>query len=1363
MATIKVLLFAANPHGTAPLDLPREFREIDEEVRMGPFRTAVELILVPGARPVDLLRKLNENRPQVVHFSSHGNPDEIVLESGDDAADAPGLSGVGMRSTDERDMKSVGPGAVEGGSGHQAQPHALSKSALVNVLRSCDEGNLRLVVLNACHTRSQAEALTAVVDCVVSMNRTVSDRAAIKFAASFYGALAFGRSVQTAFDQGVARLSAEGIGETETPELLVRAGVDASRVVLVGSRPGPVATPVAEAPFIVPFPRNEDFVGRDGDLVRLHASLSGSDARPVGIRPAGLTGMGGIGKTQLAVEYVHRQREDYPDGIFWIDAAGPLAEGFARLATDPRLRWAEPDRPRDEQIRAAFSALDGRSRALLVLDNLPDPSAIAVPLLPGCVPEDLRSRLLFTTRRHDLGRFVGVEVTVLPEEPALRLLLRHPSCRAALDPENPDHEHARAIARMLGRLPLALELAGAYLGKYSGDITLESYREGLRSDGALATLDADAAELTDADLRRVHAPAVAATISEQWNALHDEDAWLLLRVAGQFPESVAVPAGRLGLLAGLSDEARPGRLSPLRRAVRRMDDACLIERLEADQVRLHPLVREFAAAQTPPDQVEDFRRRCLERAATALEHFPAFATQDTRRGVDALQQDLVVFNELCPASATDLAARLQALLRLLQREANHLCIVDAKSQPVMLAQLVQYRAALLGIISLKSSAEQWLIARGQPHFRLHWRASRESPALVRTLTGHEDWVTAVAVAPDGRRVLSGGYDGTLRVWDLHAGQLLRTIAGHETSVNAVAVTPDGRQALSASHDRTLKLWDLETGQLVRSFSGHEDGVTAVAVAPDGRRVLSGGHDGTLRLGDLRTGQLYFTFRVGADSAHHDQVWALAIGQLRFSVTGPSSPVSAVAVTPDSRHAVSASRNGSLRVWDLQTGQLLSTLVAQESSVNAVVLELDGPQDENRPVQVALPIEVSAVAVSSNGRHALSGCYDQTLRLWDLQTGQLLRTFVGHEDKVSAVVITAGGRQALSASHDRTLKLWDLQTGQLLSTLAGHEDGVSAVAVTPDGRHAISASGDRTLKLWDLTASQLIHTTTGHEAEVSSMAVTDDGRHALSASHDHTLRLWDLATGQPLRSFTDHDDRVSAVAIVAGGRHVLSGSHDRTLRLWDLATGQPLRTFTGHEDGVSAVALTSDGLRALSASHDRTLRLWDLATGQPLQTFVGHERAVSAVAVTPDNRHLLSGSADHTLRLWDLATGHLLCIMIGHVRAVGAVTVTPDGRHALSASSDRTLRLWDLATGQPLRTFAGHEGAVSAVAVTPDGRYALSASHDRTLRLWDIAEGACRVTALLESSPLAIALSPDGRTVVVGDQVGNVHHFHFHVD
>ena len=169
----------------------------------------------------------------------------------------------------------------------QGQPQSVSRSALVEVLRSCNEGNLRLVVLNACDTRPQAEALTEVVDCVVSMNRTITDRAAIKFAASFYGALAFGRSVQKAFDQGVARLSAEGIAEAEHAGAAGARGCRRRRRSCWWARqPSKAATPAAEAPFIVPFPRNPDFVGRDGDLARLHASLSGPPARSASARRA---------------------------------------------------------------------------------------------------------------------------------------------------------------------------------------------------------------------------------------------------------------------------------------------------------------------------------------------------------------------------------------------------------------------------------------------------------------------------------------------------------------------------------------------------------------------------------------------------------------------------------------------------------------------------------------------------------------------------------------------------------------------------------------------------------------------------------------------------------------------------------------------------------------------------------------------------------------------------------------------------------------------------------------------------------------------------------------------------------------------
>src|SRR5262249_46797166 len=183
------------------------------------------------------------------------------------------------------------------------------------------------------------------------------------------------------------------------------------RVRRAGQGRDPGATP-AGAPFVVPFPRNADFVGRDGDLARLHASLSGSGAGPVGIRPAGLTGMGGIGKTQLAVEYVYRYKDDYPGGVFWVNAAEPLAQGLGRGGI--RLRPETLDQSANHQLRAAFEELNRRPDALLVLDNLDELAQLDRPVGLEGSPSTLACRFLFTTRHRELGRFHAVEIYVLP-------------------------------------------------------------------------------------------------------------------------------------------------------------------------------------------------------------------------------------------------------------------------------------------------------------------------------------------------------------------------------------------------------------------------------------------------------------------------------------------------------------------------------------------------------------------------------------------------------------------------------------------------------------------------------------------------------------------------------------------------------------------------------------------------------------------------------------------------------------------------------------------------------------------------------------------------------------------------------------
>ena len=392
--------------------------------------------------------------------------------------------------------------------------------------------------------------------------------------------------------------------------------------------------------------------------------------------------------------------------------------------------------------------------------------------------------------------------------------------------------------------------------------------------------------------------------------------------------------------------------------------------------------------------------------------------------------------------------------------------------------------------------------------------------------------------------------------------------------------------------------------------------------------------------------------------------------------------------------------------------------------------------------------VTAVAVTRDGQRAISASDDQTLKVWDLGTGQLQHTLAGHDGWVTAVAVTRDGHRAISASDDHTLKVWDLGTGQLQHTLAGHDGWVRAVAITRDGQRAISASDDQTLKVWDLGAGKLQHTLAGHAGLIRAVAITRDGQRAVSASHDQTLKIWDLGSGKLQHTLAGHSSAVRAVAITRDGQRAVSASADQTLKVWDLGAGKLQHTLAGHAGLVRAVAITRDGQRAVSASADQTLKVWNLGTGQLQHTLAGHSSAIRAVAITPDGRRALSASWDNTLKVWDLGTGQRQHTLAGHSRPAVAVAITPDGRRALSASWDNTLKVWDLGTGQRQRTLAGHSRPVMATAVTPDGQRAISASHDQTLKVWDLGSGKLQHTLVgHEDLVTAVAISRDSQRAI----------------
>jgi WD40 repeat protein/tRNA A-37 threonylcarbamoyl transferase component Bud32 len=355
-----------------------------------------------------------------------------------------------------------------------------------------------------------------------------------------------------------------------------------------------------------------------------------------------------------------------------------------------------------------------------------------------------------------------------------------------------------------------------------------------------------------------------------------------------------------------------------------------------------------------------------------------------------------------------------------------------------------------------------------------------------------------------------------------------------------------------------------------------------------------------------------------------------------------------------------------------TSTLPKVVQASQIRLDTVVPATTPPLPPPDPVPIAVhpPIVVSSLPQVPTSP-PLEGA--------SLRTGQwqCARVLTGHQSWVTTVAFNPRTATLVSGSLDDTLRVWNLQTGTQQSSLTGHARGVNQVAISSKGQVLVSCGDDSTIKVWNLSVGRLIHTLEGHMRGVTSIAIGHQGWILASGSKDKAIKLWKLDKGIPLRTLLGSPAAVRAVAIMPDESAVLSGGLDNKVRLWDINTGDPLRVFSGHASPVNAVTISQDGLFVASASKDRHVVLWSLGTGSIIHVLKGHAQDVNSVAIAPDNRTVVSGSSDGTVKVWDAKMGTLRQTLIGHTQSVTAIDIHRTGKLIASASADKTIRVWKL--------------------------------------------------------------------------------------
>lgn len=642
-------------------------------------------------------------------------------------------------------------------------------------------------------------------------------------------------------------------------------------------------------------------------------------------------------------------------------------------------------------------------------------------------------------------------------------------------------------------------------------------------------------------------------------------------------------------------------------------------------------------------------------------------------------------------------ANLLALLRTLR---GHLCNLDLSQlslrsvslqgvevQDTTLAEASLHETVFTGSfdapwsVATSSTGTYWAIGsrRGEAHV---WRDVGNLLSLA--WQAHTAAVQALAFSPDEQVLATGSWDGTVKLWNLESGDLL-WCEHHISSVQCLAFTPDGLTLASGGDDATIQFWEVSTGKHLQTLSGQCSPVYALAWNPDGRLIATGGFDGTISLWQIQ----------GRQATHPDSATHILMGH--------HGPVRSVAFSPDGRMLASGSFDRTVKLWDVDTGEERETLTGHTAPVNAVTWSRDG-------------------------RFLASGSRDQMIWLWEIEQRSYRLALYGHTAVVHALAFMPDSRSLLSGSEDGTVRVWDVERGQCKRVIQGYSVTLYDVSWNATGTQLASAGSDALVTIWQYDgkiAPRLLH---GHRWIAYGVAWSSDGQFLASSGLDNTIQVWEATTNAPVQTLRDPnhlDTSFFGMAWSPDSRFLASGSYQRGIQVWEVATGIRQWVGQGQPTTVRQVAWSPNGTQLVSCGYDGSIMLWKATAGTQQSHLQGHRGMVMCVAWSPDGTRLSSGGggpAGGELFVWDVDRGTSVYARKELGAAIYALAWNPNGTMLISGSSDGMLCWWDVPGKQCRQMRQAHQGSVQSLKVSPDGATLASCGDDGAIMIWNLYSG-----------------------------------------